>query len=92
MRRERHKRVRHPSPRTIALRVGCRPRRFTSPTTHWWHRPTMGDVESGLFLGGIPYARAGSGPRRAVMFFGADALFRRPATSWHGESWGEEQL
>ena len=53
----------------------------------------MGDVESGLFLGGIPCTKAGSAPRRAVMFFGANAQFKRlPAISWHGEPWGEEQL
>ena len=53
----------------------------------------MGDVESGLFLGGIPCTKAGSGPLRAVIFFGANAQFKRlPAISWHGEPWGEEQL
>jgi hypothetical protein len=72
--------------------AGCRPRRFTRPTIHWWHGRTLGDVESGLFLGGIPCTRAGSGPRKAVMFFGANALFKRPAISWHGEPWGEERL
>jgi hypothetical protein len=47
----------------------------------------------GLFLGGIPCTRAGSGPLRAVMFFGANAQFKRlPAISWHGKPWGEEQL
>jgi pimeloyl-ACP methyl ester carboxylesterase len=37
----------------------------------------MGDVDTGLFLGRIPYIKAGSGPRRAVVFFGGNALFKR---------------
>jgi pimeloyl-ACP methyl ester carboxylesterase len=37
----------------------------------------MGDVDTGLFLGRIPYIKAGSGPRRAVIFFGGNALFKR---------------
>lgn len=37
----------------------------------------MGDVETGLFLGRIPYIKAGSRPRRAVFFFGGNALFKR---------------
>jgi len=41
----------------------------------------MGDVETGLFLGRIPYIKAGSGSRTAVIFFGANALFKRLDTS-----------
>jgi pimeloyl-ACP methyl ester carboxylesterase len=37
----------------------------------------MGDVDTGLFLGRIPYIKAGSGRRRAVVFFGGNALFKR---------------
>ena len=37
----------------------------------------MGDVDTGLFLGRIPYIKAGSGARRAVVFFGGNALFKR---------------
>lgn len=33
-------------------------------------------VESGLFSGRIPNIRGGSGPKHAVVFFGANALFR----------------
>ena len=37
----------------------------------------MGNVNTGLFLGRIPYIRAGSGARSAVIFFGGNALFKR---------------
>jgi pimeloyl-ACP methyl ester carboxylesterase len=37
----------------------------------------MGDVETGLFLDRIPYIKVGSGLRRAVVFFGGNALFKR---------------
>lgn len=37
----------------------------------------MGDVDTGLSLGRIPYIKAGSGSRRAVIFFGGNALFKR---------------
>ncbi len=37
----------------------------------------MGSVDTGLFLGRIPYIKVGSGPLRAVVFFGGNALFRR---------------
>ena len=37
----------------------------------------MSDVDTGLFQGRIPYIRAGSGSRRAVVFFGGNALFKR---------------
>ena len=36
----------------------------------------MGDVDTGLFLGRIPYIKAGSGSRTAVIFFGGNALFK----------------
>ena len=36
-----------------------------------------GGVETGLFLGRIPYIRGGSGPRKAVVFFGGNALLKR---------------
>jgi hypothetical protein len=41
------------------------------------YRLTMGKVDTGLFLGRIPYIKAGPGPRRAGIFFGGNALFRR---------------
>ncbi len=34
-------------------------------------------VETGLFLGKIPYIKGGSGPRQVVVFFGGNALLRR---------------
>ncbi len=34
-------------------------------------------VETGLFLGKIPYIKGGSGPRSVVVFFGANTLFKR---------------
>ena len=37
----------------------------------------MGSVDTGLFLGRIPYIKVGSGPRRAVVFFEGNALFKR---------------
>jgi hypothetical protein len=37
----------------------------------------MGDVDTGFFLGRIPYIKAGSGFPRAVIFFGGNALFKR---------------
>lgn len=37
----------------------------------------MNPVETGLLLGRIPYIRGGAGPRTAVVFFGANALFQR---------------
>lgn len=37
----------------------------------------MGNVDTGLFLGRIPYIKADSGSRRAVVFFGGNALFKR---------------
>ncbi|MFN0106299.1 MAG: alpha/beta fold hydrolase [Bryobacteraceae bacterium] len=37
----------------------------------------MTNVETGLFGNGVPYIRGGSGHREAVVFFGANALFRR---------------
>lgn len=33
-------------------------------------------MDTGTFLGRIPYIRGGSGPRTAVVFFGANALFQ----------------
>jgi pimeloyl-ACP methyl ester carboxylesterase len=48
---------------------------------HRWYSSTIGDVETGLFLGRIPYIKAGSGSRTAVIFFGANALFKRLDTS-----------
>jgi hypothetical protein len=37
----------------------------------------MGEVDTGLFLGRIPYIKVGSGSRRAVVFFSGNALFKR---------------
>ncbi len=34
-------------------------------------------VKTGLFLGKIPYIKGGSGPKKAVVFFGGNALFKR---------------
>ena len=35
----------------------------------------MTDIETGLLGSGVPYIRGGSGPREAVLFFGANAFF-----------------
>ena len=34
-------------------------------------------VETGLFLGKIPFIKGGSGPRKVVVFFGGNALLKR---------------
>lgn len=34
-------------------------------------------VETGLFLGKIPYIKGGSGPRKVIVFFGGNALLKR---------------
>jgi pimeloyl-ACP methyl ester carboxylesterase len=34
-------------------------------------------VATGLFLGRVPYIRGGSGPRKAVVSFGGNALLKR---------------
>lgn len=34
-------------------------------------------MDAGLFAGKIPYIRAGSGPRHAVVLFDGNALFKR---------------
>ncbi len=37
----------------------------------------MSTVQTGLFAGKIPFIRACSGERQAVVFFGGNALFKR---------------
>jgi hypothetical protein len=57
------------------------PYKAKDPSVVQLYSSTMGDVETGLFLGRIPYIKAGSGSRTAVIFFGANALFKRLDTS-----------